>query len=397
MLLTPHIVRTPRSPRPICVRSTSARSRIWRRRPAAAHRRRRSREPTTAARGDAAGRPPVRQRRRRAANARSAGAARRRRRRRRRAAVVYGRRAAAADRHVLASRGVPPVPDAAHSRAPAAPAEPPRPRDTALSRRARSAPPHAASRAADRRRRVSAPAQVIDHSAHANVPRRRRTVHGADLDHERVAALDDHADADLTTRRCSACGRVQEGSFMRPGGVDAAFTQQVSGGRDRHHDRAGAGDRPARPAPGCSPRSCSTPSAPGSGDVDAERHGDRPRRHAHGPAVPPGHRVVIDAGIDASRRAGGYTFVELLVVSTIIMILASAVHAAGAGDGAAAARSRAAARAARDAHRDRQVQGRRRPGQIRPLELKAGSEGYPPDLQTLVDGVPRPTTRPAAS
>jgi general secretion pathway protein G len=27
-------------------------------------------------------------------------------------------------------------------------------------------------------------------------------------------------------------------------------------------------------------------------------------------------------------------------------------------------------------------------GQISPLELKAGAEGYPPDLETLVDGVP---------
>ena len=89
----------------------------------------------------------------------------------------------------------------------------------------------------------------------------------------------------------------------------------------------------------------------------------------------------------AVGSAGGYTFVELLVVSTIIMILASAVMPLARVTAHAAARSRAAARAARNAHGDRQVQGRRRPQQIASLEIKAGSEGYPPDLETLVDGV----------
>ena len=36
-------------------------------------------------------------------------------------------------------------------------------------------------------------------------------------------------------------------------------------------------------------------------------------------------------------------------------------------------------------------------GQIGSLDIKAGSEGYPPDLETLVEGVTPPTTRPAAS
>ena len=51
------------------------------------------------------------------------------------------------------------------------------------------------------------------------------------------------------------------------------------------------------------------------------------------------------------------------------------------------ARSRTAPCAARDAHGDRQVQGRGRPRADRTLEIKVGSEDYPPDLQTLVDGV----------
>ena len=76
------------------------------------------------------------------------------------------------------------------------------------------------------------------------------------------------------------------------------------------------------------------------------------------------------------------------MVSAIIIDPGLGRDAAGHGHGDAAARSRAAARPARDADRDRQVQGRRRPRQISPLELKAGAEGYPPDLETLVEGVP---------
>ena len=62
---------------------------------------------------------------------------------------------------------------------------------------------------------------------------------------------------------------------------------------------------------------------------------------------------------DSRRR--GYTFVELLVVATIILILASAIMPLAKVTATAPARGRAAARAARDAHGDRQVQGRGRP------------------------------------
>ena len=70
--------------------------------------------------------------------------------------------------------------------------------------------------------------------------------------------------------------------------------------------------------------------------------------------------------MSASARSGtrGYTFVELLVVSTIILILASAIMPLAKVTRDAAARGGAAARAARDAHGDRQVQGRGRPRQI---------------------------------
>ena len=54
---------------------------------------------------------------------------------------------------------------------------------------------------------------------------------------------------------------VQEGSFMRQGGVNASFSQQVdaAGGRIDMTLTRGA-DSPARPAPGCLPPCFSTPS-----------------------------------------------------------------------------------------------------------------------------------------
>jgi general secretion pathway protein G len=96
------------------------------------------------------------------------------------------------------------------------------------------------------------------------------------------------------------------------------------------------------------------------------------------------------------RRAGsvksgsgerGYSFVELIVVSGIILILASAVMPLAK---VAATRQRETElrralreiRTAIDKYKDAaDLQ------QIGPLEIKAGSEGYPADLDTLVDGV----------
>src|SRR5439155_19761279 len=56
----------------------------------------------------------------------------------------------------------------------------------------------------------------------------------------------------------------------------------------------------------------------GERDAHGERRGNRAGRHADGAAVPAG-----DNG--GAVRARGYTFIELLVVTTIIMILASAI------------------------------------------------------------------------
>ncbi len=87
------------------------------------------------------------------------------------------------------------------------------------------------------------------------------------------------------------------------------------------------------------------------------------------------------------RQSRGYTFVELLVVSTIILILASAIMPLAR---VTATRHREAelhralreVRTAIDKFKDQADLGN-----ISPLDLKAGNENYPADLQTLVDGV----------
>lgn len=101
---------------------------------------------------------------------------------------------------------------------------------------------------------------------------------------------------------------------------------------------------------------------------------------------------VFRHGLRGCRPAGhgscGYSFVELLVVSTILLILASAVMPL----------------AQVTMQRQREVELRRALREMRtaidrykdavdtaaisPLEVEAGSEGYPPSLETLVEGVP---------
>ena len=86
-------------------------------------------------------------------------------------------------------------------------------------------------------------------------------------------------------------------------------------------------------------------------------------------------------------RADGYSFVELLVVTTIILILASAVQplARVTIQRQKESELRHALRDMRDAidkFKDAADQG-----MIPSTDLKAGSEGYPPDLETLVEGV----------
>jgi len=87
------------------------------------------------------------------------------------------------------------------------------------------------------------------------------------------------------------------------------------------------------------------------------------------------------------RGQHGYTLIELLVVSTMILILASAIMPL----------ARVTATRTREAELRRALREMRTAidkfkdaadlGQIGSLDIKAGSENYPADLQTLVDGV----------
>jgi len=87
------------------------------------------------------------------------------------------------------------------------------------------------------------------------------------------------------------------------------------------------------------------------------------------------------------RSFEGYTFIELLVVSMIVMILASAVMPL----------AKVTAQRQREAELRRALREMRTAidkfkdaadlGQIGSLDLKAGSENYPADLEQLVEGV----------
>jgi general secretion pathway protein G len=87
------------------------------------------------------------------------------------------------------------------------------------------------------------------------------------------------------------------------------------------------------------------------------------------------------------HRSSGFTFIELLVVSTMILVLAAA----------AMPLARVTMQRQREIDLRRVLREMRTAidkykdavdsGQIAATDVKLGSEGYPPDLQTLVDGV----------
>jgi general secretion pathway protein G len=88
------------------------------------------------------------------------------------------------------------------------------------------------------------------------------------------------------------------------------------------------------------------------------------------------------------RDPRGYSFIELVIVTAIIAILASAVMplAQVTSQRQREVELHAALRQMRtaiDKFKDAVDQGR-----IAQTELKPGSEGYPPTLETLVEGVP---------
>lgn len=87
------------------------------------------------------------------------------------------------------------------------------------------------------------------------------------------------------------------------------------------------------------------------------------------------------------RGQAGFTFIELLVVTTILIILASA----------AMPLAKVTVQRQREAELRRALREMRTAidkfkdavdsGQIASVDVRAGSEGYPPDLETLVEGV----------
>jgi general secretion pathway protein G len=92
--------------------------------------------------------------------------------------------------------------------------------------------------------------------------------------------------------------------------------------------------------------------------------------------------------VDA-RGSRGVTYLELVAVATIMMILASAILPLGR---VAVLRQREIElrRALREIRRNIDAyKGAVDAGQIGGTEVKLGSEGYPPDLETLVKGVNR--------
>ena len=187
---------------------------------------------------------------------------------------------------------------------------------------------------------------------------------------------------------------VQEGTFMRQGGVTPAFSQQIddkSGRIDivitRPGDQTGASTAGLLAALLVEPLAAGTGSLALSGSA----------------TVPGGNQAALQfvpAGITSGKckikseklkvvkgLQRGFTFVELLVVTTIILILASAVQPL----------AKVTIQRTREAELRRVLREMRTAidkfkdaadaGMIPTTELKANSEGYPPDLETLVDGV----------
>ena len=98
-------------------------------------------------------------------------------------------------------------------------------------------------------------------------------------------------------------------------------------------------------------------------------------------------RPTAQAAKLAGTSSRGYTFVELLVVATIVIILASAIMPL----------AKVTAQRTREAELRRSLREMRTAidrfkdaadlGQVGSLDLKAGSENYPADLDQLVEGV----------
>lgn len=133
------------------------------------------------------------------------------------------------------------------------------------------------------------------------------------------------------------------------------------------------------------------------GDVAANQRSDgldvralRAHHKAHCASRPVARlrRVAAQFTIRKSQLAEqGFTFVELLVVCTLLLILASAIMPLAKVTvqrqrEAELRRALREMRTAIDKFKDAADMG-----QISMFDIKTGSEGYPPDLETLVEGV----------
>ena len=188
---------------------------------------------------------------------------------------------------------------------------------------------------------------------------------------------------------------VQEGSFLRAGGVAAAFTQQVdptTGRVDiaivRSNDPTGVAGTGLLAAILFDAVGGGSANLALTGAATGPRGASVPLQTGSVPAVI--GQMMSRLGSILERRVSaerGYTFVELLVVTTILLILASAVMPLAQVTSqrqreAELRRSLRELRTAIDAFKDAVDLGR-----IPTTELEPGNEGYPPDLETLVEGI----------
>ena len=98
-------------------------------------------------------------------------------------------------------------------------------------------------------------------------------------------------------------------------------------------------------------------------------------------------REILDGRRRVAATSSGYTFIELLIVVTIVLILASAIQplakiAIVRQKESELRRVLREMRTAIDKYKDAADAQ-----MIPPTELKVGAEGYPPTLETLVEGV----------
>ena len=225
----------------------------------------------------------------------------------------------------------------------------------------------------------------------------KRAVHRAAVNQRRVTGLDPDAHAALRpgpAARERGAGGELHAAGRRRGHVHAAGRPDRRPGRSRP-------DPPRRPDRGLRLRRAGgrrlRGAAPRVGDADTERSGTYAGRRAGGDQLHAGGcRHPLGAGISMSifRRSrsrgseAGYSFVELIVVSALLIVLASAaVPLATVGmqrqREVELRRSLRELRTAIDRYKDAVDLGT-----ISVPDRDIDAAGYPPDIETLVAGEP---------